>query len=163
MTAEIAVLNREAAALAADSAVTLRLPEGNKIYQTNKLFVLSKYEPVGVMVYGNSGFMGLPWETIIKSYRARLGTSRFPLLSDYGSHFLAYLEGSSDVFPAGAQDEFCYRFTRVWLRRLKMRLRKALEKVAVPDGTVKKQQFRSAFADVVSEDAKHLEMHRRLH
>jgi hypothetical protein len=47
MTAEIAVLNRNAVAMAADSAVTLQLPEGNKIYLTNKLFALSKYEPVG--------------------------------------------------------------------------------------------------------------------
>jgi len=67
MTAEVAILNRNAVALAADSAVTLRLPSGTKIYQTNKLFALSKYEPVAVMVYGSADFMGIPWETIVKN------------------------------------------------------------------------------------------------
>ena len=44
MTAEIAILNRNAVALAADSAVTLQLPGGQKIHKTvNKLFMLSKY------------------------------------------------------------------------------------------------------------------------
>ena len=162
MTAEIAVLNREAVALAADSAVTLRLPEGNKIYQTNKLFVLSKYEPVGVMVYGNAGFMALPWETIIKNYRAQLGQNCFPLLSDYGSHFLSHLEGSSNLFPAGSQEEFCYHFTRTWLKRLKARLHKKLRSLAGSDGTVKKKQFQAAFNEVLAEDAKHLQRHPRL-
>jgi hypothetical protein len=47
MTAEIAIV---AVALAADSAVTLRDPNNSKICNTaNKLFMLSKFEPVGIM------------------------------------------------------------------------------------------------------------------
>jgi hypothetical protein len=72
MTTEVAVLNRSAVALAADSAVTLQGPEGPKIYQTNKLFTLSKYHPVGIMVYGAAVFMDVPWEIIIKRYRSEL-------------------------------------------------------------------------------------------
>jgi hypothetical protein len=53
MTAEIAIVNKNAVALAADSAVTLRDPSTSKIYNTaNKLFMLSKFEPVGIMIYG---------------------------------------------------------------------------------------------------------------
>ncbi len=55
MTAEVAVLNREAVAIAADSAVTLTSPERDeqKIYNTaNKIFVLSEIEPLAVMIYG---------------------------------------------------------------------------------------------------------------
>ena len=75
MTAEIAILNQEAVALAADSAVT-----GPKIFTSaNKIFSLSKYHPVGVMVYNSAQFIGgVPWETIIKSYRRDLGTERLP-------------------------------------------------------------------------------------
>ena len=57
MTVEIGILNKQGIALAADSAVTI----GNrqKFYNTaNKLFALSKYNPVGIMVYSNSDFMG---------------------------------------------------------------------------------------------------------
>jgi len=61
MTAEIAILNRNAVAMAADSAVTLQLSGGQKIYNTvNKLFALSKYRPVGVMVYGGRRFHAHP-------------------------------------------------------------------------------------------------------
>ena len=53
MTAEIAILNREAVALAADSAVTIGF--GAKIYNSaNKLFCLSYLHPIGVMISGNS-------------------------------------------------------------------------------------------------------------
>jgi hypothetical protein len=50
MTAEIAIINKNAVALAADSAVTLRDPQSPKIYNTaNKVFMLSKFHPVGIM------------------------------------------------------------------------------------------------------------------
>ena len=70
MTAEIAIMNKEAIALAADSAVTMDQERGQKIFTSaNKLFALSKYYPVGIMVYGSASFMGVPWESIIKVYR----------------------------------------------------------------------------------------------
>lgn len=51
MTAEIAIMNAQAVALAADSAVTF----GTKVRNTaNKIFTLSKFEPVGVMIYNLS-------------------------------------------------------------------------------------------------------------
>ena len=51
MTAEVVILNREAVAVAADSAVTVT-GRGPKVYNTaNKLFSLSAVEPVAVMIY----------------------------------------------------------------------------------------------------------------
>lgn len=53
MTMEIAILTKAGLAMAADSAVTITTSQGHKIYNTaNKLFTLSKYRPVGIMVYG---------------------------------------------------------------------------------------------------------------
>lgn len=78
MTAEIAIMNKTAIALAADSAVTIEQEKGHKIFNTvNKLFALSKYQPVGIMVYGSANFMDVPWESIIKIYRAKLGKQEF--------------------------------------------------------------------------------------
>jgi hypothetical protein len=108
MTAEIAVLNRNAVALAADSAVTLTLPEGPKIYQTNKLFTLSKFWPVGVMIYGNADFMNVPWETTIKQYRAQLDKRNFARVEDYARDFLRYLERNSNFFSPAHQRAYCY-------------------------------------------------------
>jgi hypothetical protein len=74
VTAEIAILNKGAVALAADSAVTIQIGGGQKIYNTvNKLFTLSKYQPVGAMVYGNSEFMGVPWESIQLTKSTQVG------------------------------------------------------------------------------------------
>jgi len=92
MTAEIAVMNRLAVALAADSAVTIETQAGQKVYNTvNKLFALSKYEPIGIMIYGSAQFMGLPWETLIKGFRKGLGGTSFAHVDDYAERFLKFL------------------------------------------------------------------------
>lgn len=61
MTAEIVIMNKEAIALASDSAVTMSGESGQKVFTSaNKLFALSKYHPVGIMIYGGAIFMGVP-------------------------------------------------------------------------------------------------------
>lgn len=93
MTAEIAILNRSAVALAADSAGTIGQGGTAKIYNAfNKIFALSESEPVGVMIYGGLDFMGLPLESIIKQYREKLGSTSFPHIDDYLKNFLSFLE-----------------------------------------------------------------------
>jgi hypothetical protein len=90
MTAEICVMNTYGVALAADSAVTV--DRGAKIYNSaNKLFALSKYHPIGIMIYGNASYMAMPWETIIKVYRNQLGKDKFDLVNEYGEDFLTFL------------------------------------------------------------------------
>jgi len=104
MTAEIAIINKNAVAVAADSAVTLRDPGTSKIYNTaNKLFMLSKFEPVGIMVYGAADFMGVPLETIVKMYRSDLGTKCFSRLDEYSQDFLRFLESNRLLFPPDKQ------------------------------------------------------------
>jgi hypothetical protein len=109
MTAEIAIMNKLGVALAADSAVTVQTKTGQKIYNTvNKLFTLSKYEPVGIMVFGSADFMRVPWEALIKLYRARLGPRRFRRIRDYAADFVRFLERNRPVFPAAEQQKhFC--------------------------------------------------------
>jgi len=66
VTAEIAIMNKRAIALAADSTVTIMSKDKAKFYNSaNKLFMLSKYQPIGIMIYNNAEFMGIPWETIM--------------------------------------------------------------------------------------------------
>jgi hypothetical protein len=105
MTAEIAILNKTAVALAADSAITLG---SQKIYNSgNKLFALSKYRPIGIMVFGNAEFMGIPWETIIKFYRSKFKGNKFDKLIDYGQDFITFLENENEVFwPPDVQSKY---------------------------------------------------------
>ncbi len=98
MTAEIAILNKSGVALAADSLVTIS-PEGRpaKTYVVDKLFMLSKYHPVGIMVYGGAELLGVPWETIIKVYRRHLGDRSFATIDDYSDDLVEFLS-SADLF-----------------------------------------------------------------
>lgn len=98
MTAEVAILNKSAVALAADSAVTIGQSPNTKIYNTvNKIFELSSSNPVGIMIYGRLDFMGLPLETIIKEYRKSLGPKKFSKIYDYQNDFSKYLESEVPI------------------------------------------------------------------
>lgn len=112
MTAEIAVMNEEAIALAADSAVS-----GPKIFTSaNKIFALSKYHPVGVMVFASAQFLNVPWETIIKQYRRELGNRSFATLGEHADHFLKYFSGSNKLFPPDAQERSMATVTQALCR-----------------------------------------------
>jgi hypothetical protein len=100
VTAEIAVMNEEAIALAADSAVT----GPAKIFTSaNKIFALSKYHPVALMVFDNAQFLHVPWDTIVKQYRRELGDKSFPTLSEHADHFLKFFNRAREPFPPEAQ------------------------------------------------------------
>ncbi len=70
MTAEIAILNRSALALAADSAVTIRMGNKVKIYDSaEKLFEFSRKRPIALMIYNNVEFVGVPLDVAIRKFR----------------------------------------------------------------------------------------------
>lgn len=117
MTAEIAVMNKHGIALAADSAVTITTgptaQQGSKIYvSANKIFALSKYRPVAIMIYDSAEIMGLPWETVIKSYRDQLDDREFPRIEDYVRDFTAFVGGNSRFFPSDMQDAVVKSYAR---------------------------------------------------
>lgn len=100
MTAEIAVINKSAIALAADSAVTISSGISSKIYNgAEKLFALTKYHPVGIMVYGTGNLCSIPWELIIKQYRKQLGTKCFDTLDAYAEDFWQFLSSAEKIIP----------------------------------------------------------------
>lgn len=98
MTAEIAILNRMAVALAADSAVTLSVRGQEKIYNSvDKLFQLSHVDPVGIMVFGGAEFMEIPIETVIKGFRSSRYSGTKESLGAYVDAFFSYLENEIPV------------------------------------------------------------------
>ena len=97
MSAGICIMNKNAIALAADSAVTVG--EHLAIHNSaNKLFSLSKVAPIGVIIYSNAELMGIPMELIIKQYKSELKNKVFFNLSDYVTDFLNFLILKSDLF-----------------------------------------------------------------
>ena len=104
MSAGICIMNKNAIALAADSAVTIgqHLAIHNS---ANKLFALSKVAPIGVIIYSNAELMGIPMELIIKQYKSELRNKVFPNLSDYVTDFLQFLILKSNLFRFPANEK----------------------------------------------------------
>lgn len=152
MTAEIAIMNKTAVALAADSAVTIEQDKGQKIFNTvNKLFTLSKYHPVGIMIYGSANFMDVPWESIIKIYRAKLGRQKFSTLKEYADGFISFMTESDVLFPKAEQEKHFFRAIAGYFVNIKTEIDNQVNKRIVAekkiteasvkeivDGTIKK-------------------------
>jgi hypothetical protein len=103
MTAEIAILNRTAVALAADSIVTLAGGLRPKTYDSaEKIFELSRFQPIALMIYNNAQFMNAPLEVIIRKYREQLTTNEFKELVQVWPAFQTYLL----AFKHEPEDEF---------------------------------------------------------
>lgn len=137
MTAEIGILNKAAVALAADSAVTIQQQKGQKIYNSaNKLFMLSKYHPVGIMLFGDASFMGVPWETIIKEYRKILGTKEYPTIREYINNFTGFLDANTKLFPEAQQTAYLESDVSGYFLSIKQEIKKKLEEKVCNKETV---------------------------
>jgi hypothetical protein len=109
MTAVIGILNKSAAAIATDSAVTVTGPRGPKIFnRANKIFRISKTHPIGLMLYNQGEFMGTPWEPVIKQYRRELGDKAFDTLEEYKSDFIQFLHSKQFFCDVQQQKRILY-------------------------------------------------------
>lgn len=104
------IMNKEAVALAADSAVSLVTgPAENpqKIFTSvNKIFGLSGIHTVSLMIYNNASFLGIPWEPIITRFGESLGPSPLPTLADYAERFLSFLKSEQELITADIEKQY---------------------------------------------------------
>lgn len=142
MTAEIAILNREAVAMAADSAATVSDRTGQKIFSSaNKIFALSKHHPVGIMIYGNALFMGVPWETIIKIFRKNLDDKRFNTLKLYANHFIDFLKTNTNLFPESEQHKYVLGCIYGYFNNVKREILKSIENKLEKKGNLTEKEI----------------------
>ncbi|MGV6821004.1 MAG: hypothetical protein ACWA5T_10980 [Parvularcula sp.] len=114
MTSEVVLANRQAVAMAADSAVTISGPDYLKTYNSvDKLFPLSTDQPVAVMIYNNAELMGTPWETLISLYRDQAGGKGFDTVDAYARDFIGFLCGNHDLFSQDHQDQEFFKHIAV--------------------------------------------------
>lgn len=106
MTCEVAVMNKYAVVIAADSAVTTTDSNGLERYSKggNKIFQLSNEQPVGVMIFGSAMLDGMPWEVIIKAYRAASAGTSYSTLSEYCAAFFTFVKNAGHLFSAADRD-----------------------------------------------------------
>ena len=111
MTAVVGILNKQAVAIAADSAVTIGGPNNHKIFnRANKVFALSKHHPVGILLFNSASFMTTPWEPIIKIYRKKLGDKSFSTIRDYQEDFIEFLRLKDFFTDSDVQKVFLRNF-----------------------------------------------------
>ena len=107
MSAGICIMNKNAIALAADSAVTIG--GGVAIHNSvNKLFALSRKEPIGAIIYANANFMQTPVEVILKQYRREIDSKcrYFNELEDYVIDFIDFLIRNKQFLRFETNEEY---------------------------------------------------------
>lgn len=151
MTAQIAILNKTAIALASDSAVTTELGGKSKIFTTaNKLFRLSRFHPIGIMIYGNAELIGVPWEAIIKIYRENLGQKEFDTLSEYANSFLKFLDNNSfSIFSEPAQKRFIMSSVYSYFNYVRSNIEDRVRSTIENRGAIKESQVKQIIASVI--------------
>jgi hypothetical protein len=155
VTAEIVIMNREAVALAADSAVSLMTGPGEspqKIFTSaDKIFELTRDHSACIMIYNNAAFMGIPWQTLITIYRAGLPDSPFDTLEEYSSHFIDFLTKEEGLIPEAVQQRFfvdgVYR-TFLFIRYL---IQQNASAVLAEKGQVSEEEIQGISAGVIGD------------
>ena len=153
MTAEVAILNREAVAMAADSAATFSDGTSQKISSSaNKIFALSKHHPIGIMIYGNALFMGVPWEVIIKVYRKYIVDTRFNTLYEYGQNFIEFLKGNLKLFPEKEQEKYATACIYAFFHRIKSEITDSINDEISKKEKIDESEIVKIVDDTISND-----------
>ena len=148
MTAEIAIANAGAIALAADSAVTIG--EQKTYNSALKLFALSKVAPVGIMVYGNAGLMGVPWEILIKTFRDELKDERLDRVDDYAVRFIEFLNNHPSAFPEDSQKYWIHSNTSSYYQLIREEFLDKTHPILKEKGEVEAATASKSFSQIVN-------------
>lgn len=156
MTCEVAVLNRMAVALAADSAVTFTSFANGRLQQTyasgaNKIFQLSSKAPVGVMLFNNAALQDIPWELIVKSFRSQLGSDVKNSIGEYAKALAQFVRTSAELFPIGHKEKHFKQLAGRSFFNLLQKAQREKPELAVPGDPVVQTAAMAAFvADEVA-------------
>lgn len=155
LTAEICIMNKLGVALAADSAVSLG--GTSKVYNSaNKLFALSKVHPVGIMIYGSSNYMGIPWETLIKLYRNTLGSNSFDSLTEYGKDFIKFLAAQKSHIIEDDINKHIESNLTYFFESLVEHMKEVLVAATAPLETLNPQQIDKLSKEFIAEELENL-------
>lgn len=120
MTALVSILNKKAAVMAADSAVTISNGDNRKIINTaNKIFRLSNSNPVGAMICGSAEYMGIPWEVLFKLYRDKHPSKSFSSLQEYVDDFIDFLRHEKHCCDEKSQKEYLMNEVMTYYQKMK--------------------------------------------
>ena len=109
MTSEVALLNRWAIALAADSATTASYFERGErktrfFKGAKKIFHLTPRFPIALMTYDAENLLGIPWGTIVAGYRDRYPSIPLNFVHDYATDFFRYVESNLGLYAQATME-----------------------------------------------------------
>jgi hypothetical protein len=146
MTAEVAIMNKLGVALAADSTVTI----GDKTYDTtNKLFTLSKFHPVGMLVYNAMELTTVPLEIIVKNYRSYLDAKEKPALSGYSDSFVQYLRRLP--IRKAEETESMDSIAVAWCRTINASVSRECRKRSISPTSPSSPEVKSVLSDILDQ------------
>ncbi len=122
MTSLVVVMNNKAAAVAADSAMTVTDGYGNTRVRmgVRKLFQLNDRCPISAMIYDSAEIMNMAWGPIMVRYRRQYGDLVLPSVEAYADHFLSFLDNYDEIFDEDAQAKAYKHYVAVlfdWVRQ----------------------------------------------
>src|SRR5206468_4494373 len=118
----------------------------------NKLFTLSKFEPIGAMVYGSAEFMAVPWESIIKEHRRSLKNRRYKTLREYADGFLEWLASADLLFPPSTQEQIFRANVSGYFQQLKTEVNKRVASLIEKHELVDDAVTRRVVHDLILEE-----------
>ena len=155
MTAEIAIMNKEAVAVAADSAVTLvagPMDSPQKIFTSaTKIYGLPNNHTVALMIYNNASFLGIPWEPLITRFEETLGKDPLPNLTVYADRLIRFLAEEKSLVSAEIEQQYFTTMIYNYYLTFRFIFQAAATQLMRQQGTITEDQIASLVADKVSE------------
>lgn len=104
MTSEVMIMNRQAVALAADSAVTYGGgPEPVVTLEAEKILALGPN--IALMVYSRGDVLGRSWSHIAHAFTREHGEADYETVEDAASAFFSFLDANRRLFPEHEENE----------------------------------------------------------
>ncbi len=144
MTAEIVIMNREAIALAADSAVSLmggQVERPQKIFTSaDKIFELSPDHFVCFMIFNYASFMGIPWEIIFAHYRRKIRSLAFSSTEECAKDFISFLANDEDLVPPDGEENYFITNAYRYFLFIKDLISQSLNELATSSGAFSEEE-----------------------
>ena len=155
MTAEIVIMNKEAVALAADSAVSLVTGPADspqKVFTSaSKIFGLPGGHTVSLMIYNNASFLGIPWEPLLARFSESLGDEPLPALEDYASRLIQFLATEQELISPEIERQFFTSVIYGYYLGFRFLFQQGASELMRLQGAISEEQIGSFVAEKIAE------------
>lgn len=149
MTAIVGILNKRAAVMAADSAITVSNSKGVKVYNTaTKIFCLSDEHPIGVMIFNSVEFMGTPWDLIFNLYRKEQGGKARQSVQEYAEDFIYFLKSKDYFSNEESREQYFTQELAAYYDMAKTEVSEQLQEEGEDENNIVRAKLEEFFSDI---------------